>query len=80
MPLSSVLPRPHRLRILLGQICLVIGALMFGGGVIAYGAGSLPSMLIVTPVRPLDTPGFCSWVLLFANTCPLPPWRRFKCH
>ena len=34
--------------ILFGQICLVIGALMFGGGVIAYGAGSLASMLIVT--------------------------------
>ena len=34
--------------ILLGQICLVIGALMFGGGVIAYGEGSLASMLIVT--------------------------------
>jgi len=34
--------------ILLGQICLVIGALMFGGGVIAYGTGSLASMLIVT--------------------------------
>ena len=34
--------------IVLGQICLVIGALMFGGGVIAYGAGSLASMLIVT--------------------------------
>jgi iron complex transport system permease protein len=36
--------------IVLGQICLVIGALMFGGGVIAYGAGSLASMLIVTAV------------------------------
>jgi iron complex transport system permease protein len=34
--------------ILLGQICLVIGALMFGGGVIAYRADSLASMLIVT--------------------------------
>jgi hypothetical protein len=34
--------------ILLGQICLVIGALMFGGGVIAYGDGSLASMLVVT--------------------------------
>lgn len=33
---------------LLGQICLVIGALMFAGGVIAYGQGSLASMLIVT--------------------------------
>lgn len=32
----------------LGQICLVVGALMFGGGVIAIGAGSLASMLIVT--------------------------------
>jgi iron complex transport system permease protein len=32
----------------LGQVCLVVGALMFGGGVIAYGAGSLASMLIVT--------------------------------
>jgi hypothetical protein len=31
-----------------GQICLVIGALMFAGGVIAYGEGSLASMLIVT--------------------------------
>ena len=33
---------------LLGQICLVIGALMFGGGVIAYRPNSLASMLIVT--------------------------------
>lgn len=32
----------------LGQICLVIGALMFSGGVIAYGEGSLAAMLIVT--------------------------------
>jgi iron complex transport system permease protein len=34
--------------LLLGQICLVIGALMFGGGVIAYRADMLASMLIVT--------------------------------
>ncbi|MGN6573232.1 MAG: hypothetical protein ACTHLO_17655 [Pseudolabrys sp.] len=34
---------------LLGQICLVIGALMFCGGVAAFGEGSLASMLIVTP-------------------------------
>lgn len=33
---------------LLGQICSVIGALMFGGGVVAQGDGSLTSMLIVT--------------------------------
>jgi len=33
---------------LLGQICLVIGALMFCGGVAAFGEGSLDSMLIVT--------------------------------
>ena len=33
---------------LLGQICLVIGALMFGGGVVAYKADVLGSMLIVT--------------------------------
>jgi hypothetical protein len=32
----------------LGQICLVIGALMFSGGVIVYGEGSLAAMLIVT--------------------------------
>jgi hypothetical protein len=32
----------------LGQIYLVIGALMFAGGVIAYGEGSLAAMLIVT--------------------------------
>lgn len=32
----------------LGQICLVIGALMFSGGAIAYGEGSLAAMLIVT--------------------------------
>lgn len=31
-----------------GQICLVVGALMFSGGVIAYGEGSLAAMLIVT--------------------------------
>src|SRR5665213_2704954 len=35
---------------LLGQICLVIGALMFGGGVIAYRPDSLAAMLIVTGV------------------------------
>jgi iron complex transport system permease protein len=33
---------------LLGQICLVIGALMFGGGVIAYRPDSVAAMLIVT--------------------------------
>ena len=32
----------------LGQICLVLGALMFAGGVIAFGEGSLASMLVVT--------------------------------
>jgi iron complex transport system permease protein len=36
-----------------GQICLVIGALMFAGGVIAWGEGSLASMLIVTVVLAL---------------------------
>src|SRR5690349_21739174 len=35
---------------LLGQICLVIGALMFGGGVVAFGEGSLAAMMIVTAV------------------------------
>ena len=33
-----------------GQICLVIGALMFAGGVLVYGDGSLASSLIVTVV------------------------------
>jgi iron complex transport system permease protein len=33
---------------LLGQICLVVGALMFCGGVLALGKGSLVAMLIVT--------------------------------
>ncbi len=33
---------------LLAQICLVVGALMFCGGVIALGKGSLSAMLIVT--------------------------------
>ena len=37
----------------LGQICLIIGALMFCGGVIAFGEGSLASMLIVTAVLAL---------------------------
>jgi hypothetical protein len=32
----------------LGQICLVIGALMLGGGVMAYGQGSPASALLVT--------------------------------
>jgi hypothetical protein len=34
----------------LGQICLVIGALMFCGGVLAFGQGTLAAMLIVTAV------------------------------
>ena len=33
---------------LLGQICLVVGALMFCGGVLTIGKGSLAAMLIVT--------------------------------
>jgi iron complex transport system permease protein len=33
---------------LLGQICLVVGALMFCGGVLAIGKGALAAMLIVT--------------------------------
>jgi len=33
---------------LLGQICLIVGALMFTGGVVALGEGSLASLLIVT--------------------------------
>ncbi len=33
---------------MLGQICLVVGALMFCGGVAVFGEGSLASMLIVT--------------------------------
>ena len=37
----------------LGQICLVIGALMFCGGVIAFCEGSLAAMLIVTAVLAL---------------------------
>jgi len=32
----------------LGDICLVVGALMFCGGVVAYGEGSLASMLMTT--------------------------------
>lgn len=35
---------------LLGQICLLLGALMFSGGVYFYGHGSLTAMLIVTAV------------------------------
>jgi hypothetical protein len=31
-----------------GQICVVIGALMFGGGVLVFGEGSLASSLVVT--------------------------------
>jgi len=39
--------RPGRWSVF-GQICLVIGALMFGGGVLVYGDGSLPSSLVIT--------------------------------
>jgi hypothetical protein len=35
---------------LLAQICLVVGALMFSGGVLAIGKGALAAMLIVTAV------------------------------
>jgi hypothetical protein len=34
----------------LGQVCLVIGALMFGAGVVVYGQGSPASSLLVTVV------------------------------
>src|SRR4051812_42763977 len=34
----------------LAQICLTVGALLFCGGVVAYGDGSLASMLITTAV------------------------------
>lgn len=34
--------------LLLGEICLVVGALMFCRGTIAHGTGSLSAMLIVT--------------------------------
>jgi hypothetical protein len=33
---------------LLAQICIVIGALMFAGGVLVYASGSLAAMMIVT--------------------------------
>lgn len=45
--LAAVLKRVQQWNVL-GQICLIIGALMFAGGVIAYGKGSLGAMLIVT--------------------------------
>jgi hypothetical protein len=32
----------------LGEICLIVGALMFCGGVVAWGEGSLGSILVVT--------------------------------
>src|SRR3954453_2506209 len=32
----------------LAQICLAVGALLFCGGIVAYGDGSLASMLITT--------------------------------
>ena len=46
---------------LLGQICLVIGALTFDGGVIAYRADLLASVLIVTGA------------FLLASSLPLEP-------
>jgi hypothetical protein len=59
---------------LLGQICSIVGALMFGGGVIAYGAGSLTSMLIVTAAYALAAVAARSSLLmalavLAASTC-----------
>ena len=33
---------------LLANICVVVGALMFGGGIITAGEGSVPSFLLVT--------------------------------
>jgi iron complex transport system permease protein len=47
-----VLNRVQQWRVF-GQICLVIGALMFAGGVIARDEGSLASMLTVTAVLAL---------------------------
>jgi hypothetical protein len=38
----------HPAWLVLGEICLIVGALMFSAGVIALGEGSLGSMLLVT--------------------------------
>ena len=49
----AILARQLKQWAVLGQICLVIGALTFCGGVLAFGAGSLSAMLIVTVVLAL---------------------------
>ena len=49
----AILARQMKQWAVLGQICLVIGALTFCGGVLAFGQGSLSAMLIVTAVLAL---------------------------
>jgi len=49
----GILARQLKQWAVLGQICLVIGALTFCGGVLAFGRGSLSAMLIVTAMLAL---------------------------
>jgi hypothetical protein len=44
----AIVLKPVTQWFIFGEICLIVGALMFCGGVVAYGNGSLASMLIVT--------------------------------
>jgi iron complex transport system permease protein len=49
---AGLLVRFNRIKAwaVLAQICLTVGALLFCGGIVAYGDGSLASMLITTAV------------------------------
>jgi iron complex transport system permease protein len=61
--LAIVLNRVEQWRVL-GQILLVIGALMFCAGVIGFGEGSLASMLIVTAALALASVAARSGLLM----------------
>lgn len=68
--LAIVLNRVEQWSVL-GQICLVIGALMFCGGVVAEGEGSLASMLIVTIALALAAIAARSGLLIAASVLSL---------
>ncbi|MBI1201442.1 MAG: hypothetical protein GC182_02915 [Rhodopseudomonas sp.] len=44
----GIVLKPETPWFVFGEICLIVGALMFCGGVGAYGQGSLASMLVIT--------------------------------
>lgn len=63
----------------LANICILVGALLFGGGVIKLGEGSVSSLLLVTGV--FSAAGIATRNgLLNSPCCPCPVFVRWYTH